>query len=42
MTNAEKKLILQTRLHKVLSRGRQLDCPGVVRKLERQLRNLEK
>ena len=42
MTKEEKKLILRTRLNKVKSAGKHIDCPGVVRKIERQLRNLDK
>ena len=40
MTKTEKKLLLETRLNKVKSKGKHIDCPGVVRKLERQIRNL--
>lgn len=40
MTKEQKKLILINRLNKVKSKGKYTDCPGVVRKLERQIRNL--
>ena len=42
MTKEEKKMLIQTRLNNIRARGKQFDCPGVVKKLERQLRNLEK
>lgn len=42
MTKAEKKMILEVRLNNILSRGKQFDCPGVMKKLQRQIRNLEK
>jgi len=42
MTNAEKKMLLETRLKSVKARGKSEDCPGVVKKLERQIRNLNK
>jgi hypothetical protein len=42
MTNTEKLQILKIRLNTVKARGKYLDCPGVVQKLERQIRNLEK
>jgi len=42
MTKAEKKMILEVRLNNILSRDKQFDCPGVVKKLQRQIRNLEK
>ena len=40
MTNEQKKKILEVRLHKVKARGKHIDCPGVARKLNRQIRNL--
>ena len=40
MTKEQKKLILVNRLNKVKSKGKHIDCPGVVRKLQRQIRNL--
>ena len=42
MTNEEKLLILKVRLHKLEASAKNSDCPGVVRKLQRQIRNLEK
>ena len=33
--------ILKARLNNVISRGKSLEHPGVKRKLERQIRNLE-
>ena len=41
MTKEQKKLILVNRLNRVRSQGKYMDCPGVVRKLKRQIRNLE-
>lgn len=40
MTNEQKKIVLENRLNKVKAQGRYIDCPGVVRKLNRQIRNL--
>ena len=42
MTNEGKILILKVRLHKLENNGKNFDSPGVVQKLRRQLRNLEK
>ena len=42
MQKEQKKQILEVRLHRVKARGKDADCPGVVRKLERQIRNLER
>lgn len=42
MTKAEKKMVLEVRLNNLMSRGKQHDCPGVMKKLQRQIRNLEK
>lgn len=42
MIKAEKKMILENRLNNIKSRGKHLDCPGVAKKLERQIRNLSK
>lgn len=42
MTDRDKILILKVRLHKLESSAKNSDCPGVVRKLQRQIRNLEK
>lgn len=33
--------ILKARLRVIKSRGKHIDCPGVVKKLERQIRKLE-
>ena len=32
---------LKARLQVIKSRGKDIDCPGVVKKLERQIRKLE-
>jgi len=40
MTREQKKQVLEVRLNNVKSRGKHKDNPGVVRKLERQLKNL--
>lgn len=40
MTNKEKAMLIKVRLNTIRARGKQFDCPGVVKKLERQLRNL--
>lgn len=42
MTNEEKILMLKVRLHKLENNGKNFDSPGVVHKLRRQIRNLEK
>lgn len=42
MTNEDKILMLKVRLHKLENNGKNFDSPGVVRKLKRQLRNLER
>jgi hypothetical protein len=42
MTNAEKLLILKVRLHKLESSPKAHDCPGVIVKVKRQIRNLER
>lgn len=41
MDKKEKLVILKARLHKVISRGKTEEFPGIRRKLERQIRNLE-
>lgn len=38
----EKLLAMKIRLHKLKNNGRNDDSPGVVRKLERQIRQIEK
>lgn len=40
MTREQKKQVLEVRLNNVKARGKHTENPGVVRKLERQLRNL--
>ena len=40
MTREQKKQVLEVRLNNVKARGKHIENPGVVRKLERQLRNL--
>ena len=36
-----KALLLKVRINNIKARGKHVDCPGVLKKLERQLRNLE-
>ena len=40
--HTEKLLAMKIRLHKLKNNGRNDDSPGVVRKLERQIRQIEK
>lgn len=40
MNNTEKILLLEIRLNKLKNNGRNEDSDGVIRKLERQIRNL--
>lgn len=42
MTKEQKLVGLKVRLNTIKARGRYEDCPGVKRKIERQIRNLEK
>ena len=42
MQKEQIKQILEVRLHKIRARGKYIDCPGVVQKIERQIRNLER
>ena len=42
MTNKEKALILKVRLQKLKTSPTATDAPGVVKKIERQLRHLER
>lgn len=42
MTKEQKLVSLKVRLNKIKARGDDEDCPGVRRKVERQIRNLEK
>ena len=41
MTKDEKIQVLKFRLHIIKERGKSLESPGVMHKLERQIRNLE-
>lgn len=41
MTNLEKAGLLRMRLHKLQTNGKNEDSNGVVKKLKRQIRNLE-
>ena len=41
MTKEERLIYLKARLQVIKSRGKHLDCPGVVKKLERQIGKLE-
>lgn len=41
MTKTEKLTYLKARLQVIKSRGKCVDCPGVVKKLERQIGKLE-
>ncbi len=40
MTNKEKSKLLELRFRKLTENGKNFKCPGVLRKLERQIRNL--
>jgi len=42
MTREEKILLLRVRLHRLESSAKNQDCPGVITKVKRQIRNLEK
>ena len=42
MTNEQKQLAKQVRLNAILGRGTYIKCPGVMRKLKRDIRNLNK
>ena len=39
--NTDKLLALEIRLHKLKSNGRNGDSPGVIRKLEREIRKIK-
>ena len=39
--HAEKLLAMKIRLHKLKNNGRNNDSPGVIRKLERRIRQIE-
>lgn len=41
MTNSDKIIALKVRLHKLESNGKNVDSPGIVNKLRRQIRKLE-
>lgn len=41
MNNKEKLLILEHRLHKLKTNGKNEDSPGVINKIERQIRRLK-
>lgn len=42
MINTEKLDLLKTRYTKIIERGKAIKSPGVLRKLRRQIHNLEK
>ncbi len=42
MQKEEKKAILEARLRTIKARGKYVEFPGVVQKLERKIRNLER
>ena len=42
MSREDKLLILKVRLRKLESSPKAQDCPGVITKVKRQIRNLEK
>ena len=42
MTDRDKILLLKVRLRKLESSAKNVDSPGVMQKLRRQIRNLEK
>ena len=39
--NTNKLLAAEVRLHKLKGNGKNMDSPGVVKKLERQIRNMK-
>lgn len=41
MENKDKLLAMEIRLHKLKTNGKNSDSPGVVKKLERKIRNLK-
>lgn len=41
MTNEQKLAIIKNRLIVLESNGKNIKCPGVVKKLHRQIRNME-
>ena len=42
MTNAEKLTIMKDRLNRLENSPKDIKCPGVLKKVDRQIRNLEK
>ena len=42
MTSKEKLLILNDKINKLENSAKNIKCPGVLQKLRRQVRNLEK
>lgn len=40
-TDEEKLLALENRLHKLKSNGKNSDSPGVIKKLQRKIRNIK-
>lgn len=42
MTKEQRILILEARLRRVKAKGKSYEAPGVVNKIERQLRNLKR
>jgi hypothetical protein len=41
MQKEKELIVLKARLSNLISRGKSIECPGVRRKLERKVRNLE-
>jgi len=41
MQKENRKKVLEARLQRIKARGKYIDFPGVVQKLERKIRNLE-
>lgn len=42
MTNKEKITLLESRRTKIIENGKNIKSPGVLRKIDRQIRNYEK
>lgn len=42
MTKNEKLILMKDRYNKLYGSAKNIKCPGVVRKLRRQIRNMEK
>ena len=42
MTENNRKLRIENRIHKLSNSGKNIKCPGVLKKLRRKLRNMSK